>query len=151
MAENSNNGVWFVAGLGLGVFIGGLFMCAIIKSQQSLAQAQALITPAMQSMDFKTPPINIYPILREEAVHHLRPPLMPLPLKLPILREDAVHHKVPELQGVIEAPVIQSPHQPAAAPTTIYNNNEKWAVERGEDGYIKSLYVVRDAKVNAQE
>ena len=127
MTENSNNGVWLVAGLGLGVFIGGLFMCAIIKSQQS--QAQALSTAAMQSMDFKPPPINIYPILWEEAVHH----------------------KAPELQGVIEAPVIQSPHQPAAAPTTTYNNNEKWAVERGEDGYIKSLNVVRDAKINAQE
>jgi hypothetical protein len=78
-------------------------------------------------MDFKPPPINIYPVIREETVHH----------------------KAPELPGVIEAPVMQSPHQPAAVPTTTYKNNEKWVVERGDDGFIKSLNVVRDAKVNA--
>jgi len=139
MTENSNNGVWFGAGLGLGVIIGGLFMWAIIKSQQSQAPAPALApaqsTPVMQSINPypqpPLPPINIYPVIREEAI--------------------PIRYKVPELQGVIEAPVIQSPHQPAAAPTTTYNNNEKWAVERGEDGYIKSLNVVRDAKINAQE
>ncbi|MDP2755402.1 MAG: hypothetical protein Q8P40_13575 [Nitrospirota bacterium] len=127
MAENSNNDAWFGAGLGLGVVIGGLFMWAIIKSQQSQAPAQS--TPAMQSMNLHPPPppINIYPVIREEAVHL----------------------KVPELPGVIEAPGVQSPHEPAIAPTTTYKNNEKWVIERGDDGFIKSLNVVRDAKVNA--
>ncbi len=131
ITENSNNGVWFGAGLGLGVVIGGLFMWAIIKSQQSQAPAQS--TPAMQSMNLQPypppPPINIYPVIREEAVHL----------------------KAPELPGVIEATGVQSPHQTAAASTTTYKNNEKWVVERGDDGFIKSLNVVRDAKVNAQE
>lgn len=127
MAENSNNDAWFGAGLGLGVVIGGLFMWAIIKSQQSQAPAQS--TPAMQSMNLQPqpPPINIYPVIREEAVHL----------------------KAPELPGVIEAPGVQSPHEPAIAPTTTYQNNEKWVIERGDDGFIKSLNVVRDAKVNA--
>lgn len=122
MVENSNNGAWFGAGLGLGVVIGGLFMWAIIKSQQSQAPV-----PALQSMNFQPPPINIYPVIREEAVHY----------------------KAPELPGIIEAPKVQS--QPAVASTTTYKNNEKWVVERGDDGFIKSLNVVRDAKVNAQE
>lgn len=124
MAENSD-GAWFGAGLGLGVVIGGLFMWAIIKSQQSQTPAQS--TPALQSMNLQPPPINIYPVIREEAVHY----------------------KAPELPGIIEAPKVQS--QPAVASTTTYKNNEKWVVERGDDGFIKSLNVVRDAKVNAQE
>ncbi len=123
MAENSNNGAWFGAGLGLGVIIGGLFMWAIIKSQQSQAQA-----PAMQSMNLQPqpPPINIYPVIREEALHPA----------------------APELPGIIEAPVVQSPS--TVAPAITYKNNEKWVVERGDDGFIKSLNVVRDAKTNAQ-
>jgi len=122
MAENSNNGAWFGAGLGLGVVIGGLFMWAIIKSQQSQAPV-----PALQSMNLQPqpPPINIYPVIREEAVRY----------------------EAPELPGVIEAPKVQS--QPEVASTTTYKNNEKWVVERGDDGLIKSLNVVRDAKVNA--
>lgn len=121
MAENSSNGAWFGAGMGLGVVIGGLFMWAIIRSQQSQGQG----TPALQSMGInpQPPPVNIYPVIREEVVHP----------------------KVPELPGVIEAPKVQ----PDAASTTTYKNNEKWEVERGDDGFIKSLNVVRDAKVNA--
>lgn len=121
MAESSDNGAWFGAGLGLGVVIGGLFMWAIIKSQQSQT------TPALQSMNLHTrpPPINVYPVIREEAVHP----------------------NAPELPRVIEAPGVQS--HPEVASTTTYKNNEKWVVERGDDGFIKSLNVVRDAKVNA--
>ncbi len=113
MAENSNNGAWLGVGIGLGVIIGGLFMLAIIKSREQS-------TPAVQSMNLP-PPLNIYPVIREEVM----PP------------------KVPELPGVIES----SQSHPAA---TTYKNNEKWVVERGDDGFIKSLNVVRDAKVNAQ-
>lgn len=118
MAENSNNGAWFGAGMGLGIVIGGLFMWAIIRSQVQS-------TPAMQSMNLP-PPLNIYPVIREEVIHP----------------------KPPELPGVIDAPLVQSYPAPVA---TTYKNNEKWEVERGEDGFIKSLNVIRDAKVNVQE
>lgn len=114
MAENSNNGAWLGVGIGLGVIIGGLFMWAIIKSQQPCP-------PAVQSMNIP-PPLNIYPVIREEAVHP----------------------KAPELPGVIEAPPVQTA-------ATTYKNNEKWVVERGDDGFIKSLNVVRDAKFNVSE
>lgn len=31
---------------------------------------------------------------------------------------------------------------------TIYKNDEKWEIERDEDGTIKSLNIIRDVKVN---
>jgi regulator of replication initiation timing len=44
-----------------------------------------------------------------------------------------------------EASKVQAP----LTTTSTYKNNEKRVYERGKDGFIKSITIVRDAKVNA--
>lgn len=77
---------------------------------------------------------------REQSTPAVQSMNLPPPLNIyPTIREEVMHPKVPELPAVIESTAA-----------TTYKNNEKWVVERGDDGFIKSLNVVRDAKVNAQ-
>lgn len=62
--------------------------------------------------------------------------------------------KIPENLGNIPQPVL-SVHNDTVLNDIVhsdiektYKNNEKWQIERGPDGRIKSLNVIRDAKVN---
>ncbi len=83
-------------------------------------ETQAAQTQTMQPPVYLQPsPINLYPVIKEQVEP----------------REAKV--QIPE-----------APKPPAIEPITTYKNNEKWVIERGEDGSIKSLNVVRDAKVN---
>lgn len=47
------------------------------------------------------------------------------------------HHVTSQMTSPIQQPVLN----------TGYKNDEKWLIERGKDGHIKSLQIVRDAKV----
>ncbi len=47
------------------------------------------------------------------------------------------YQQQPNLSVPIVAPMVN----------TGYKNDEKWVIERGTDGHIKSLQIVRDAKV----
>lgn len=119
MVEQSDSGGWFGLGMGLGILIGGFFTAIILKSRET----QAAQTQTMQPVHLQSPPINLYPVIREEV----KPPMQVQEAKV----------QIPE-----------APKPPAIEQIT-YKNNEKWVIERGEDGSIKSLNVVRDAKVNA--
>lgn len=48
-------------------------------------------------------------------------------------------------QSNLSAPIV------APMVNTGYKNDEKWVIERGKDGHIRSLQVVRDAKVRKIE
>lgn len=55
----------------------------------------------------------------------------------------------PENLGNLPQPVLSVPNDTVHNDTEkTYKNNEKWQIERGPDGRIKSLNVIRDAKVN---
>lgn len=107
-------------GLGLGLgILIGGFFTAIILKSKEIPAAQ---TQTMQPY-LQPPPINVYPVIKEQV----KPPMQVQEAKV----------QIPEAP---KPPIIEQ---------ITYKNNEKWVIERGEDGSIKSLNVVRDAKVNA--
>ncbi len=63
-----------------------------------------------------------------------------------ILQSQTVKSEVLPVQPEILP--VQMPHFVAGDIEKTYKNNEKWQIERGPDGRIKSLNVIRDAKVN---
>lgn len=128
MAEQSNPGTWLGVGLGLGIIIGGFFTFLIYNARQQVTQPVLTQQPVIQQPPvYQPPPINVFPVIREENIP-----------------------RVLERNAAPEIPKIQAPHpEPVTAIATTYKNNEKWAIERGDDGLITSLNVVRDARVNA--
>lgn len=76
--------------------------------------------PVLQTANPTLPPINLYPTFSFNE-----------PLRV---------------SQIAPTPV---PDVHAAEPVTTFKNNEKWLIDRNEKGVIKSLQIIRDAKVNA--
>ncbi len=107
-------------GLGLGLgILIGGFFTALILKSR---ETQAAQTQTMQPV-YQSSPINLYHVIKEQV------------------------EQVKVQEAKVQIP--EAPKPPAIEPITTYKNNEKWVIERGEDGSIKSLNVVRDARVNA--
>lgn len=125
--ENSNSSGWFGAGFGLGLLVGGFFIYVLVKSkatQPVLQTANSQHAPAL-------PPINLYPTFsfkEPPPVPQIAYP--PVPVPVPV---------------TVPVPV---PQPQVAEPVTTFKNNEKWLIDRNEKGVIKSLQIIRDAKVN---
>ena len=117
--ENSNSGGWFGAGFGLGLLVGGFFIYILVKSKATQPVLQTANPQPIPAL----PPINLYPTFSFKE-----PPPVPQ-IALP----------------PVPAPV---PQPQVAEPVTTFKNNEKWLIDRNEKGIIRSLQIIRDAKVN---
>lgn len=139
MAEQSNSGAWVAVGIVSGVIAGSLLTYIAVKSRESqpLQTLQAQ-TSTMHPVDVDT--------LRQmwaeiqnlsKLVQSLTQENTALKIQLAAARE-------------VKPPVIESAKtQTPPITTTAYKNNEKRIYERGKDGFIKSINIIRDAKVNA--
>lgn len=127
MVDNSNSGGWFGAGFGLGLLVGGFFVYVLVKSQETKPAVLQTAQPAPAM-----PPINLYPTFsfkEQPPVPQIAPPPVPLTQTVP-------------------APV---PTPQIAEPVTTFKNNEKWLIDRDEKGVLKSLQIIRDAKINGPD
>ena len=125
MVDNSNSGGWFCAGFGLGMLVGGFFIYVLVKSHA----AQPSVLQTMKSQP-AIPPINLYPTFNFKDSPPV-PQITPPPPTYPV-----------------PAPVIT---QQASEPVTTFKNNEKWLIDRDDKGVLKSLQIIRDAKINGPD
>jgi len=129
VVENSNSSGWFGAGFGLGLLVGGFFIYVLVKSKET--QPAVLQTSNPQQAP-ALPPINLYPTFSFKE-----PPPVPQIASLPV-----------PLSPIAPAPVPQSQ---IAEQVTTFKNNEKWLIDRDEKGVLKSLQIIRDAKINGPD
>lgn len=67
------------------------------------------------------------------------------PLKIEI--QQPVQPQQPQI--IVQPQPTQSQESLQQASNTVYKNNEKWSITRGQDGRIKSLEIIRDVKKNS--
>lgn len=134
MAEQSNSGALVAVGIGVGLLVGTIFTYIVFKSRD----AQPVQTAMMHPVDAET--------LRQMSaeVANLSKLVTSLTQENSALKIQLAAARDVKPQ-ILEAPKIQMP----SSATSTYKNNEKRIYERGRDGFIKSIHIVRDAKVNA--
>lgn len=120
---------------GVGLLFGGFLVYLIMKnSQMSSVLSPPVSTPSLsqpllypQTISSQVAPQAVYSqVAPSQATPHYVMPSQVVPSQV------MSSHAVPNLQQEQEK---------------VYKNNEKWVVERGPDGRIKSLSVIRDAKI----
>ncbi len=140
MAESSNSGAWTAIGIVGGLIAGSLFTYIVFKSREP----QPPQTPALQT-SFQTStmhPIDVDTLRQMSAeIQNLSKLVAQLSQENSALNIQLAATR--EVKPQVEAPKI------TPITTTAYKNNEKWQIERGKDGFIKSFNVIRDAKTNA--
>ena len=127
MSDNNGSGLGagVAIGLGIGIMIGGFFAFLILRSQKTVTEAQAL----QQAI----PHVPVYP----PSAYYQPPPL--------IIREVQQQPQIQSIAPVLQPAVQMQTMEPAPAATS-YKNNEDWEITRGEDGRIKKMKVIRDAR-----
>lgn len=137
MAESSNSGAWAAIGIVGGFFAGSLITYIVFRSRESepprTLQAQ---TSTMHPVDVDTLKQMWAEIQSlSKRVQSLSDENSALKIQLAAARE-------------VKPPVIEAAKIPPMT-TTAYKNNEKRVYVRGKDGFITSIDIIRDAKVNA--
>lgn len=138
MAEQSNSGAWVVIGVVGGIVVGSLFTYFVFKSREQPPSIQHAQTSTMHSIDVDALR-QMWAEMQNLSKHVLSLSEENSALKIQLAAARDIRPQT------VEAPKPQTP----LTTTTAYKNNEKRVYERGKDGFIKSINIIRDAKVNA--
>lgn len=65
----------------------------------------------------------------------------------PIIIQQPIQPQQPQI--IVQPQPTQSQESLQQVSNTVYKNNEKWSITRGQDGRIKSLEIIRDVKKNS--
>ena len=128
MADNNSSGLGagVAIGVGLGILIGGFFAFLILHAQKTTTEAQTL----QQAI----PQVPVYQ------------PAVSCPLPQIIIREVPPHPVIQSITPVLPVERSAQVQVQTMEPGAIYKNNEAWVIERGSDGRIKKMKVIRDAR-----
>lgn len=134
MADNSSNSAWLGLGLGVGIIVGGFFTFLILREREQPVQQ------AVQTMQ-PTFDMNVFQQMTAEA-QRMSAEIQRLTQENATLKAQLLYQSQPrevktQIPETLKAPAIET-----------YKNSEKWVLEYGKDGEIKSLDIIRDAKLN---
>ncbi len=90
----------------------------------------------------------IYVLVKSKATQPVLQTASPAPALPPINLYPTFSFKEPPPVPQIAPPPVPVPQPQVAEPVTTFKNNEKWLIDRNEKGVIRSLQIIRDAKVN---